>query len=113
MRRNQLVLSVTEEQRNELDKWAGRGPYLRVTCFAQAAALLPPPVGADSAHLLCLLCTGSMDHHAYGGGDIGTVMIDSCEACCQVWLQRGTLRKILTNPDPEPVDPTPDALERI
>jgi Zn-finger nucleic acid-binding protein len=80
---------------------------------SRAAALLPPPAGADSAHLLCPLCTGAMDHHAYGGGDIGKVMIDSCEACYQVWLHRGTLGKILTNPDPEPVDPAPDALANL
>jgi len=73
---------------------------------SRAAALLTPPAGADSGKdLRCPLCTGAMDHHAYGGGDLGRVMIDSCEACCQVWLQRGTLGKILTSPDPESVDP--------
>ena len=74
---------------------------------SRAGALLTPDAGADSAQdLRCPLCTGAMDHHAYGGGDLGKVMIDSCEACCQVWLHRGTLGKILTPSNPEPVDPT-------
>jgi Zn-finger nucleic acid-binding protein len=74
---------------------------------SRAAALLAAQAGADSAQdLRCPLCTGGMDHHAYGGGDFGKVMIDSCEACCQVWLHRGMLGKILTLPGAEPVDPT-------
>jgi Zn-finger nucleic acid-binding protein len=75
---------------------------------SRAAALLTPHAGADSVQdLRCPLCTGAMNHRAYGGGDLGKVMIDSCEACFQVWLHRGTLgRIILTLPDPEPVDPT-------
>ena len=73
---------------------------------SRAAALLPPEAGADSAlSLRCPLCTGAMDHHAYGGGELGNVMIDSCEACCQVWLHRGTLGKILATSAPEPVKP--------
>jgi hypothetical protein len=40
-------------------------------------------------------------------------MIDSCEACYQVWLHRGTLGKILTDTNPEPVDPASDALANL
>jgi Zn-finger nucleic acid-binding protein len=70
---------------------------------ARAGALLAPRAEADSGlDLHCPLCNGAMDHHAYGGGDDGNAMIDSCEACCQVWLERGTLDKILTPADPEP-----------
>ncbi|MGD1094002.1 MAG: hypothetical protein ABSB35_18710 [Bryobacteraceae bacterium] len=76
---------------------------------SRAAALLTAPEGADSASdLRCPLCTGAMDHHAYGGGDLGKVMIDSCEACCQVWLHRGTLGKILALPHDDPANPTAD-----
>jgi Zn-finger nucleic acid-binding protein len=32
-------------------------------------------------------------------GDLGNAMIDSCEDCCLVWLERGVLGKILI-PDP-------------
>jgi Zn-finger nucleic acid-binding protein len=74
---------------------------------SRAAALPTPLAGTDSAQdLRCPLCTGAMDHHAHGGGDLGRVMIDSCEACCQVWLHRGALGKILAASDPEPVAPS-------
>jgi Zn-finger nucleic acid-binding protein len=65
----------------------------------RVAALLKPCAGADSGRdLRCPTCSGAMDHHAYGGGDLGNAMIDSCEACCQVWLLRGVLGKILVPP---------------
>jgi hypothetical protein len=67
---------------------------------SRAAALLTPRAGADPGQeLRCPLCKGAMDHHAYGGGDLGNAMIDSCEDCCLVWLERGVLGKILI-PDP-------------
>jgi Zn-finger nucleic acid-binding protein len=70
---------------------------------SRAAAFLTPEAGADSAQYLhCPLCQGVMDHHAYGGGDVGSVMIDSCEACCQVWLHRGALGRILSGTEPDP-----------
>ena len=69
----------------------------------RAAAFLTPEAGADFVRdLHCPLCKGPMDHHAYGGGDVGSVMIDSCEACCQVWLHRGALGRILSETAPEP-----------
>ncbi|HXP86397.1 MAG TPA: hypothetical protein VN841_16840 [Bryobacteraceae bacterium] len=92
----------------------------------RAAALLTPQAGADSAadsvnDLHCPLCTGAMDHHQYGGHDLGQVMIDSCEACCQVWLHRGALGKILTPPAAEagapahgfPEEPTSPEARRL
>jgi Zn-finger nucleic acid-binding protein len=36
-----------------------------------------------------------MDHHSYGASDAGEVMIDSCDTCCQVWLDHGALRKLV------------------
>jgi Zn-finger nucleic acid-binding protein len=36
-----------------------------------------------------------MDYHAYGGGEEGNAMLDSCEKCCLVWLERGTLGNIV------------------
>jgi Zn-finger nucleic acid-binding protein len=67
---------------------------------ARVAALQPAQPGAESAEgLHCPLCKGAMDHHSYGGGDLGQVMIDSCEACCQIWLHRGAMGKILTPPE--------------
>jgi Zn-finger nucleic acid-binding protein len=68
----------------------------------RSVALLTPRPGTDASRdLHCPLCNGAMDNHAYGGG--GNVMVDSCEECSQVWLDRGELRKIVIAPDPEPV----------
>lgn len=67
-----------------------------------AAALLTPHAGADSnGGLHCPVCKRAMDHHAYGGGEAGGIMIDSCEACCKIWLDRGTLAKLVLTPAPE------------
>jgi Zn-finger nucleic acid-binding protein len=69
---------------------------------ARSAALLTPGTGPDSRRdQRCPLCEGPLDHHAYGGGDIGRAMMDSCEDCCQVWLQRGALGNILITSDSE------------
>ncbi len=68
----------------------------------RSAAQLAPRPGTDvDRHLPCPLCNGVMDNHVYGGP--GNIMVDSCEACCQVWLDRGELRKIVIAPDPYPV----------
>jgi Zn-finger nucleic acid-binding protein len=76
----------------------------------RAAALLTPRGPAEFGHdLRCPLCKGAMNYHAYGGGDIGNVMIDSCEDCCVVWLDRGVLGRILITPDSESVY-SPDAV---
>ena len=49
----------------------------------------------------CPLCSGEMDDHPYGGP--GNVMVDSCENCSVVWLDRGELRRMVSAPDPQPI----------
>ena len=62
-----------------------------------AAALLTSNAAAavSPSGLLCPLCKQAMNHHAFGGGETGELMIDSCERCCQIWVNRGTLAKIV------------------
>jgi Zn-finger nucleic acid-binding protein len=38
-----------------------------------------------------------MDAHFYAGP--GNVVIDSCEDCCLIWLDRGKLMRIVHAPD--------------
>ena len=63
------------------------------------AGYLAPRDRDHDRTLACPLCGREMDRHAYGGG--GNVMVDSCEDCSQLWLDRGELRKIVIAPDPE------------
>jgi Zn-finger nucleic acid-binding protein len=55
----------------------------------------------DAKNLHCPLCNGAMDDHPYGGP--GNVIVDSCEQCSVIWLDRGELRRIVVAPDPRPV----------
>lgn len=58
------------------------------------------PRGSDQTRVLhCPLCKHAMDEHSYGGG--GNVVVDSCEACGVLWLDRGELSRIVAAPDRE------------
>jgi Zn-finger nucleic acid-binding protein len=60
------------------------------------------PTAPDSEDLQrrieCPQCHHRMDAHFYAGP--GNVVIDSCEDCCLVWLDRGALPRIVHAPDP-------------
>jgi Zn-finger nucleic acid-binding protein len=59
------------------------------------------PRDVDAVRVLrCPLCKREMDKHLYGGG--GNVNVDSCEACCMLWLDRGELSRIVAAPDRDP-----------
>jgi Zn-finger nucleic acid-binding protein len=77
-----------------------------------AAVHLAQHAGAGSnGRLDCPLCGGALNHHAHGGGESGEIMIDSCETCCQIWLDRATLAKLvltLAPPPRTPAQPEPD-----
>jgi Zn-finger nucleic acid-binding protein len=45
----------------------------------------------------CPECHHAMDAHFYAGP--GNVVIDSCEECCLIWLDRGALMRIARAPD--------------
>jgi Zn-finger nucleic acid-binding protein len=56
------------------------------------------PRAFDSTRMLyCPLCGLEMDEHPYGGG--GNVVVDSCEPCGVLWLDRGELSRIVAAPD--------------
>ncbi len=60
-----------------------------------------PQTAADSEDLRraisCPQCHHPMDAHFYAGP--GNVVIDSCEECCLIWLDRGKLMRIVHAPD--------------
>jgi Zn-finger nucleic acid-binding protein len=62
------------------------------------------PVAGDKDDLrrkiACPQCHRPMDAHFYAGG--GNVVIDSCEECSLIWLDRGALMRIAHAPDPSP-----------
>jgi Zn-finger nucleic acid-binding protein len=45
----------------------------------------------------CPQCHRRMDAHFYAGP--GNAVIDSCEECCLIWLDRGVLMRIVHAPD--------------
>jgi len=60
------------------------------------------PRASDPSRIVhCPLCAGEMDEHPYGGG--GNVVVDSCEPCGVLWLDRGELSRIVAAPDRDPV----------
>jgi Zn-finger nucleic acid-binding protein len=63
--------------------------------------LAPESAIGSNGGLHCPQCQRAMDHHAYGASDSGEVMIDSCDICCQVWLDHGALRKLVLTVVPE------------
>jgi len=62
------------------------------------------PVAGDKDDLgrkiNCPQCHRPMDAHFYAGP--GNVVIDSCEECCLIWLDRGALMRIVRAPDSPP-----------
>lgn len=63
------------------------------------SAKAPPPPDKDDLRrkINCPQCHRHMDAHIYGGP--GNVIIDSCETCCVLWLDRGELMRIAYAPD--------------
>ena len=55
----------------------------------------------------CPQCHRRMDTHLYGGP--GNVVIDSCEECSLIWLDRGELMHIVHAPD----DRIPEGAELV
>ncbi len=47
----------------------------------------------------CPQCHGRMDAHFYCGP--GNVVVDSCDQCFLVWMDRGKLKHIASAPDPQ------------
>lgn len=65
----------------------------------------PPPAEKDDLRrkINCPQCHRPMDAHMYGGA--GNVVIDSCEECCVIWLDRGELMRIAKSSVDAPVEP--------
>jgi Zn-finger nucleic acid-binding protein len=76
------------------------------------------PAAADLSELQrkinCPQCNRRMDTHMYGGP--GHVIVDSCEPCCEVWLDGGELMRIvhaagsetvMSSIAPEPIEGDP------
>jgi Zn-finger nucleic acid-binding protein len=61
-------------------------------------AVQPAPDGSDLQRKInCPQCHHRMDTHFYAGP--GNVVIDSCEDCSLIWLDRGELLHIVHAPD--------------
>jgi Zn-finger nucleic acid-binding protein len=82
-----------------------------------AGTLIPPKADKDDLRrkIGCPRCHHPMDAHFYAGP--GNAIIDSCETCSLIWLDRGELMRIArasdgTLPDTEPLlgDPGLDLL---
>lgn len=75
-----------------------RSAFGKIVAARRAAAtgpeITPRPIDPAefSRSLPCPLCRGRMEVHPYYGP--GAVVIDSCNACGVVWLDRGELRAI-------------------
>lgn len=69
---------------------------------ADANVTAPPPPDKEDLKrkINCPQCHRPMDAHVYGGP--GNVIIDSCEDCCLIWLDRGELMRIAHAPDSSP-----------
>jgi Zn-finger nucleic acid-binding protein len=86
-----------------------RGAWIRMRIFAPLVGMLragrgsfpvpPRPLDARAfdRRLRCPCCGGDLDTHPYGGP--GNVVIDTCEACGMVWVDRGELARIAAAPD--------------
>jgi Zn-finger nucleic acid-binding protein len=57
-----------------------------------AAAPAPPDQDELQRKIDCPQCHRRMEAHLYGGP--GNVVIDSCETCCLIWLDRGEAQRI-------------------
>ena len=58
----------------------------------QQAIQIPPDRADLQRTIQCPLCQHRMDTHLYAGP--GNVVIDSCEECNLIWLDRGELTRI-------------------
>jgi Zn-finger nucleic acid-binding protein len=85
-----------------MDNFVGLIDDLRDHRTRASLLLAPEPAIGSNGGLHCPQCQRAMDHHAYGASEVGEVMIDSCEACDQVWLDHGALRKLVLTVVPEP-----------
>jgi Zn-finger nucleic acid-binding protein len=67
-----------------------------------AAGTVPLPTDKDDLRrkINCPQCHRPMEAHIYGGP--GNVVIDSCENCNLIWLDRGELMRIARAPDSSP-----------
>jgi hypothetical protein len=66
----------------------------------QSGGALPqPPADAHDLErrINCPQCHHRMDTHLYAGP--GNVVVDSCEDCSLIWLDRGELTHIVRAPD--------------
>jgi Zn-finger nucleic acid-binding protein len=70
---------------------------LRASRGMPAYTGLPPDARALDRKIACPTCQQIMDTHLYGGP--GNVILDSCESCEVLWLDRGELRRIALAPD--------------
>lgn len=70
---------------------------LRASRDAPAYSGKPPDPRDLERHIDCPQCHQEMDTHEYGGP--GNVIVDSCESCSVLWLDRGELRRIAMAPD--------------
>lgn len=90
-----------------------RGVWISMAVFPKLVAALraarhefpvmPEPVDPRALDrvIRCPKCGGTLDTHVYGGP--GNVVVDSCERCDMVWLDRGELARIAAAPDHSPV----------
>lgn len=64
------------------------------------SALQPPGDPSDlNRKLDCPQCHSRMDAHFYCGP--GNVVVDSCDQCFLIWMDRGKLMHIASAPDPQ------------
>jgi len=70
---------------------------LRASRGMPAYTGLPPDPHALDRQIACPMCHQTMDTHPYCGP--GNVILDSCEPCEVLWLDRGELRRIALAPD--------------
>jgi Zn-finger nucleic acid-binding protein len=72
------------------------------TAPENAAVQTPPDRGDIKRVLRCPQCNRRMDTHFYAGP--GNVIVDSCDSCDLLWLDRGELTRIAHAPDPSTED---------
>ena len=80
----------------EMEKFVSLLSVLREHRYWSRSATSPRAAG-QARILQCPLCRLGMDAHPYGGG--GNVLVDSCEVCGVLWLDRGELSRIVAAPD--------------
>jgi hypothetical protein len=65
----------------------------------QGSGAAPAPSDKEdlSRKINCPQCHHPMDAHFYAGP--GNAVIDSCDDCCLIWMDRGVLMRIVHVPD--------------